>query len=164
MRKLLLFVFMISAVVQGQTKPTDLNSLTETESKTFADQIAGNSATKWELISAKENSKGTYYTVKYINAAMSKETKEGVRNGDSCDDCLKVTFTVLNADTKTFKFYEVAGKYSDLFPTWKSVFRPDADINKTVEDFGSQELISKPDRINFKFKKGDTFWQIVNWS
>lgn len=161
---ILIAMLLFLVVAHAQTKPVSLNSLNETEAKTFAYQVAGNSATKWELVSAKENSKGTYYTVKYINSALSKETKEGVRNGDSCDDCLKVTFTVLNPGTKTFKFYEVAGKYSDLFPTWKGIFRPDADINKTVEDFGSQELISKPDRINFKFKKGDTFWQIVNWS
>jgi len=158
MKKLLLLAtLLIGLLVSAQITPKELNNLTQEQANTFSNEIAINGKTKWEFVQAKENTKGDYYISTY----------------SSGEKTLKVIFHVYYEGqnkaleipgTKTYKFYEVWGSYLDLFPTWKKVFKPDAELEKTVDDFNSQELINRPEKINFKLKESDNQWHITNWS
>lgn len=157
MKKLLLLAtLLIGFLASAQFKPSQLRALTQEQANSFSNEIAINSKTKWEFIQAKENTKGNFYVASY----------------GSGEKTLKVIFNVyLEGEnkaleipgTKTYKFYEVWGSYLDLFPTWKKVFRPDAELEKTVDDYNSQELINRPEHINFKLKGSDDEWHITNW-
>jgi hypothetical protein len=170
----LLALIVVSTLSSAQNiTPEQLNQMTVEAARGFADQLANSGKTKWEYLYQAENSQGKYFSVKYVNSSLSAEDKEHARKKEWCDSCLTVTFVVYhdgeNRDleipgVKTYKFYEVYGKYLDLFPTWKQVFRPDADLEKTIDDYDSQELISRPKGIKFKFRKEQDIWQIRNWS
>lgn len=143
--------------MQAQLKPQDLKALTQEQANTFAKELATNSKTAWELESAKENTNGNYYIVNYAAG----------------DKTFKIIYNVYHKGenkaleipgVKTYKFYEVWGSYLDLFPTWQKVFRPDANLEKTVDDYNSQELINRGENINFKLKGSDDQWHIRNWS
>lgn len=153
----LLAALLISSFIQAQFNPQQLKSLTQEQANAFAKEIVTNAKTQWEFVQAKENTNGDYYVASY----------------SSGEKTFKIVFNVFYegqnkaleiAGTKTYRFYEVRGSYLDLFPTWKKVFRPDAELEKTVEDFNSQELINRPAHINFKLKGSDDEWQITNWS
>jgi len=158
MKKLLLLAALLIAIfASAQFTPKELNKLTQDQANSFANEIAINGKTKWEFVQAKESTNGDYYVSSY----------------SSGEKTLKVIFNVyLEGENKaleipgikTYKFYEVWGSYLDLFPTWKKVFKPDAELEKTVDDFNSQELINRPEHINFKLKGTDDQWQITNWS
>lgn len=158
MKKLLLtLTLLIGFIANAQFKPQDLKALTQDQANNFAKELATNGKTLWEFDSAKENTKGNYYIVNYI---AGEKTFKVIYNVyfEGENKALEVP------GTKTYKFHEVSGSYLDLFPTWKKVFRPDAELEKTVDDFNSQELINRTDKINFKLKGQDNTWSITNWS
>ncbi|MFV8392765.1 hypothetical protein [Flavobacterium sp. LB2P6] len=158
MKKLILLTaLLISSFSQAQFKPEQLKSLTQEQANTFANEIATNAKTQWEFIQAKENTNGDYYVASYSSGEKTFKIVFNVYY-EGQNKALEI------AGTKTYRFYEVRGSYLDLFPTWKKVFRPDAEIEKTVDDFKSQELINRPAKINFKLKGSDDEWQITNWS
>lgn len=151
---------LISGLFFGQTMT--LTGINEAQAKTVADLIASGSSTKWEFLSAKKNGTGDYYSVRYVNAALAKDVKEGIAAGDPCDDCLKVTFH--RSNTGELRFYQVVGKYDDLIGGWQKLFRPDADRTKTKSDDTSQELQVAAD-VRYKFKKdADDAWSIRRWN
>lgn len=158
MKKLLLLtVLLISFFTQAQFKPEQLKSLTQEQANAFSNEIAKNAKTKWEFVQAKENTKGDYYIASYGSGEKTFKIVFNVYY-EGQNKALEI------AGTKTYRFYEVRGSYLDLFPTWKKVFRPDAELEKTVDDFNSQELINRAEKINFKLKGSDDEWQITNWS
>ncbi|KIA86596.1 hypothetical protein [Flavobacterium sp. AED] len=158
MKKLILLIaLLVSSFTQAQFRPEQLKSLTQAQANSFANDVATNAKTQWEFVQAKESLNGDYYIVSY----------------SSGEKTFKIVFNVFYegqnkaleiVGTKTYRFYEVWGSYLDLFPTWKKVFRPDAELEKTVDDFNSQELINRPAKINFKLKGSDDEWHITNWS
>lgn len=158
MKKLLLLtVLLISSFIQAQFKPEQLKSLTQVQANAFANEIATNAKTQWEFVQAKENTNGDYYVASYSSGEKTFKIVFNVYY-EGQNKALEIP------GTKTYRFHEVWGTYLDLFPTWKKVFRPDAELEKTVEDFKSQELINRPANINFKLKGSDDEWHITNWS
>lgn len=158
MKKLIvLAALLISSFIQAQFKPEQLKSLTQEQANAFANEIAINAKTQWEFIQAKENTNGDYYVASYSSGEKTFKIVFNVYY-EGQNKALEI------AGTKTYRFYEVRGSYLDLFPTWKKVFRPDAELEKTVDDFNSQELINRAEKINFKLKGSDDEWQITNWS
>jgi hypothetical protein len=140
--------------------------------KSFSNDIAKNSKTKWELLNVFENEQKGYCIVSYIDGSMPTSYKEEVRNKKtSCEKCLEVNFLLFfegeNKDLdikgiKQYRFRNVSGKYLDLFPTWKNTFRPDADMEKTVDDYSSKELVQKAIGIRYKLEKQGDIWTIAN--
>lgn len=157
MKKLLLLTALLIAFLgQAQFAPGNLKELTQADANAFAREIAANAKTSLEFLTAKENTKGDYYIV----------------NFGSGEKKLKVVFNVyLEGENKaleiqgikTYRFREASGTYLDLFTSWKKIFRPDVDIEKTIDDINSQELINRADGINFKLKGQDSYWTITNW-
>jgi hypothetical protein len=157
MKKLLLLAtLLIGFLAQAQFTPGQLKELTQEQAIDFANEIAVNAKMPLQLIQAEENTKGDYFVANY-----------GIG-----ENTLKVVFTVFYkgenkaleiAGVKTYRFYEASGSYLDLFPIWKKVFRPDVNLEKTVSDFNSQELINRAANINFKLKGEDDQWRITNW-
>ena len=134
-----------------------LQSMTQEGAKSFADQIANDAKTEWTYKGSSESTDGTKCWFSYMNG---KETFNVI---------FKIYYTDENKaleipGVKTYKFYQVSGSYLDLFPTWKKVFRPDADLEATVDDLKSQELLNKAENINFKLKGSDDEWQLRNWN
>ncbi len=158
--KLVLYLLIPTLTIAQNLK---IENLSEPEARNLADQVISLSVNKWEFVSAKETKSGEYFNIKYIDSSQPKEVKDGVKNGDSCDDCLKVSFKI-DSKSRKLKFNEVWGDYQDLFPAWQKYFRPDADQQKTENDLDSQELIDKPAGVNVKFKKDQESWHITNWS
>jgi len=158
MTNILLFIaLLITSFIQAQFKPQELKNLTQDQANAFAKELATNSKTPWEFTKAAENTNGNYYIVNY---AAGDKTFKIIYNvyHEGENKALEI------AGVKTYKFYEVWGSYLDLFPTWQKVFRPDVELEKTVDDYKSQELINRPENINFKLKGSDDQWHITNWS
>jgi hypothetical protein len=152
-----LIALLITSFIQAQFKPEQLKALTQDQANDFAKEIATNAKTQWAFVEAKENTKGDYYVASYGSGEKTFKI------------IFKVYFEGQNKaleipGIKTYRFYEVRGSYLDLFPTWQKVFRPDATLEKTVDDINSQELINRPAHINFKLKGSDDQWHITNWS
>lgn len=157
MKKLLLIAtLLIGFLAQAQFTPGQLKQLTLKQATAFANEVAANAKTPLEFVEAKENTKGNYFIANYGTG----------------DHKLKVVFVIYNEGenkaleiegTKTYRFYEASGSYLDLFPTWKKMFRPDVNLENTVNNINSQELVSRKDNINFKLKGQDEFWRITNW-
>lgn len=152
-----------------------LSKLDESGAREFAENVAANGKTKWEFLKVKENIKQRGYIVIYIDASATEEIKVIARTSNeySGQKHLEVSFTVYYegenlaleiAGIKKFKFNNVDGKYLDLFPVWKKIFKTDAELEKTVDDINSQELKNRPANINFKLKGTDDEWHITNWS
>lgn len=152
-----------------------LSKLDESGAREFAENVATTGKTKWEFLKVTENVKARSYIVIYIDASATEEIKAVAKKSNEYNDKahLEVYFTVYYegenialevAGTKKFKFNKVRSKYLDLFPVWKKVFRPDAELEKTVDDFNSQELRRVPEKINFKLKESGGEWNITNWS
>lgn len=151
-----------------------LSKLEESGAREFAENVATTGKTKWEFLKVTENIKARAFTVIYIAASATAEEK-AIANKSSdfgTQKHLDVIFTVYYegenlaleiAGTKKLKFNKVQSKYLDLFPVWKKVFRPDAELEKTVDDFKSQELVNRREKINFKLKGEDDQWYITNW-
>jgi hypothetical protein len=154
---LLLTALLIGVFVQGQLKPQQLKSLTQEQAIAFSNEIATNAKTKWEFVQAKENTKGDYYVASYGSGEKTLEIVFNVYY-EGQNKALEIP------GIKTYRFYEVWGSYLDLFPTWKKVFRPDVELEKTIDDFSSQELINRSSEIHFKLKGSDNEWHISNWS
>lgn len=159
MKKLFTIVvtILICSFVEAQFKPQDLRELTQEQANEFSREVATNAKTQWTFVGAQENAKSNYYIVNY---AAGEKTLKVIYN---------IYFSGENKaleipGVKTYKFYQVSGSYLDLFPTWKKVFRPDADLEATVDDLKSQELLNKAENINFKLKGSDDQWQLRNWN
>jgi hypothetical protein len=151
-----------------------LQKLDESGGKLFADKVASFGKTKWEFIKIIENEKKGFYRVKYIDSSTPIDLKEKIINGtEECDLCLNVDFLVYfegeNKDLeikgiKKYRFREVSGKYLDLFPVWKNIFRPDVSIETTLNDYSSQELVQKVIGIRYKLVKQGEKWTLANYS
>jgi hypothetical protein len=153
-----------------------LSKLDEPGAREFAENVAANGKTKWEFLKILESTKQRLYIIVFIDASATEEMKAIARKSDdySGQNHLDVSFTVYYegenpsleiAGTKKFKFNNVSGKYLDLFPIWKKVFRPDVELEKTIDDFSSQELRHRPQGIIFKIQnKQDNLWELSNWS
>jgi len=153
-----------------------LSKLDESGAREFAENIATNGKTKWEFIKVIESIKQRVYIIVYIDAAATEEMKAIARKSEeySGQKHLDVRFSVYYegenpsleiVGTKKFKFNSVFGKYLDLFPVWKKVFRSDVELEKTIDDFSSQELRHRPQGIVFKIQnKEDNLWELSNWS
>jgi diacylglycerol kinase family enzyme len=134
-----------------------LKSLTQEQANAFANEITTNAKTQWKFNQAKENTTGNYYVVSYGSGEKTFDIVFNVYY-EGQNKALEIP------GVKTYKFYEVWGSYLDLFPTWKKVFRHDVDLEKTIDDYKSQELINRTENVNFKLKGSDDQWHIRNWS
>lgn len=158
MKKIVLLVaLLIGFLAQAQFTPGQLKELTQEQATAFSKEIATDAKTPLEFVEAKENTKGNYYVINYSTGEKK----------------IKVIFNVFYKGEnkaleikgeKIYRFYQAFGTYLDLFPTWKKIFKPEAELEKTVDDFNSQELISRPDKINYKLKGQYDQWSITNWS
>jgi hypothetical protein len=179
MKKLLLLsALLIGAFVQAQDSKyiKALDTLDNESARIFADQVTANSKNHWEYLRIDETTKSpeNYYEVVYIPTDAvdkNKKTKPFVK----CDECIKVRFYIYslgeNKDleikgARTLRFSDVSGRYLDLFPIWQKVFRPDVTLDKTIEDFKSQQLKIKNPKIDYRFykKNSDNDWYIHNYS
>lgn len=164
---ILLSALLITAIFHAQQTKFNLNHLSETDAMDFAAQIAKNSQTKWEFFQVKDNSRTKYFVVEYINSELPKDRKNEVKNGDVCESCMSVVFTkhqYSETSEKWLKFYNVSADYLDIFPTWKNVFKPDADFDKKPTDYDSQQSSNNSERSNYKLSQNGNFWTITNWS
>jgi hypothetical protein len=172
---LLLFSLFIQA--QDLKYIKSLDSLNNQTARVFADQVVSDSKTKFEFLRIDEttNNPENYHEVVYIPAdAVNKEKK--AKPFVICDECIKVKFYVYNAGenkelerkgVKTLRFSEVSGRYLDLFPVWKKIFKPNVDVEKTLEDFKSQKLKEKNPNLDYRFYKNnisENNWYIHNYS
>ncbi|MCK8143190.1 hypothetical protein MW871_14970 [Flavobacterium sp. I-SCBP12n] len=158
MKKIIsIILLIIGFFAQAQFTPGQLKELTQKQATALSNEIANNSKSPLVFVEAKENTKGDYY----------------VMNFGTGENMLKVVFNVFYKGEnkaleikgeKIYRFYQAFGTYLDLFPTWKKIFKPEAELEKTVDDFNSQELIDKSDKVNFKFKGEGKQWSITNWS
>lgn len=152
-----------------------LGSLNEETSRKFADEVALNGKTQWEFFKIIEDIEHRVYVIVYLDKSLPNETIVGLKNGKitDCSNCLKIRFTTYYQSEnksleikgkKTFKFDKVYGKYLDLFPVWKKIFRPDVELESTVSNYGNRELRHRPSGIIFKFEDETDYWQLSNWS
>lgn len=148
-----------------------LSKMTEASAREFADKIAFSGKTKRDFLVTKENTNA--YVIKYINQNIDAATRGEILKGNiDCTECMTVSFYIYYngenkaleiAGVKALKFNDVWGSYLDLFPVWKSIFKPDADLEKTVGDWRSKEVIHRPTNVNFKFNENNNYWKIVNF-
>jgi hypothetical protein len=148
-----------------------LSKMTETTAREFADRIAFSGKTKREFFIIKENSR--MYVIKYIDKNVNAVTRDQILKGNiDCKECMNVSFYIYYKGenkaleipgVKALKFNDVWGRYLDLFPVWKNVFKPEADIESTVGDYKSKEVIHRPTNVNFKFNESDSQWQILKF-
>lgn len=142
--------------------------------KSFSDKIANSGKTKWELSNVLEDELRGYCGVVYVDQSKPKEYKDDIQKRKiRCDDCLVVNYLLYfdgeNKDLeikgiKQYRFNSVSGKYLDLFPTWQSVFKPNATLETTIEDYNLQELSQRTIGVSYWFRKTATIWTISNHS
>jgi hypothetical protein len=178
-KTLLLLFFMFYGFTQAQDFAyiKSLNSLNNESARIFSDQVVADSKTKYEFLRIDETTKKSgenSYEVVYIPIdAVDKAGKE--KPFVMCDECLKVRFVIYslgeNKDleikgVRRLFFDEVSGRYLDLFPVWKKIFKPNADVEKTLDDYDSRQLDIKEPRINYKFSRRniENNWFIHNYS
>jgi hypothetical protein len=154
-----------------------LDSLNNESARAFADQVILDSKTKFEFLRIDETTKNpeNFHEVVYIPIdAVDKDRKKSPFV--ICDECIKVKFYIYYAGenkdlekkgVRALRFDEVSGRYLDLFPVWKRIFKPAAEVEKTLEDFRSQQLKQKSPNIDYRFYKNSNIennWYIHNYS
>ncbi|AOW08729.1 hypothetical protein [Flavobacterium gilvum] len=149
-----------------------LEKLDQNAVRAFADQVANSGKTKWEFVKTIEDEKKGYCSVKYIDSSIPSDLKEKIIKGiESCDKCLYVDFGLYfegeNKDLeikgiKKYRFRDVSGKYLDLFPTWQKTFRPDVQLEQTLNDYNNRELVHKAVGIRYKLEKQGEIWTLTN--
>lgn len=179
MKKLLLLTsLLLGTFIQAQDLKyiKSLDSLNNESAREFADKVVLNSKTKYEYLRIDETTKEpeNYHEIVYVPVDLVNKAKK-VQPFVICDECIKVRFYVYNAGenkpleikgTRTLRFSEVSGRYLDLFPVWKNIFRPDVILEKTLEDFRSQQLKKGNPTIDYRFykKNNENSWYIHNYS
>jgi hypothetical protein len=174
---LLLLFFMFYGLAQAQDYAyiKSLDSLNNESARAFADQVVVDSKTKYEFLRIDETTKSreNSYEVVYIPIdAINKDKK--AKPFVSCDECLRVKFIIYfsgkNEDlempgVKTLGFSEVIGSYMDLFPVWKKIFNPKADLEKALDSIRSRELINAKPRLDYRFYKSEPqgHWSIYHY-
>lgn len=160
MKTLLLTLFIsISSILYAQdtTYLQSLNNMNETEAKRFAATLGNN---EYNILGTKQSTKSAYYVV-----YLTKDDKADSSDLKSCESCIKVVYySYGKAPNKTYKFYKVAGDYDVLFPTWQTLFKPDATYQATLTQYDLQRIEDKTKNINFDFKPNNNTWQLQNWN
>lgn len=178
-KTLLLLFFMFYGFTQAQDFAyiKSLNSLNNESARIFSDQVVADSKTKYEFLRIDETTKKSgenSYEVVYIPV----DAPDKVRKAQPflmCDECIKIRFAIYylgeNIDLekpgmRTLGFSEVSGRYLDLFPVWKKIFKPNADVEKTLNDIKTQELRNKEPKIDYRFyqRNSENNWYIHNYS
>lgn len=173
----LLLMFSMFSQAQDLKYIKSLDSLNNQTARFFADQVVLDSKTKFEFLRIDEttNNPENYHEVVYIPVdALNKEKK--AKPFVICDECIKVKFYIYSAGEnkelekkgiRALRFDEVSGRYLDLFPVWKKIFKPNVDLEKTIEDFRSQQLKEKTPNLDYRFYKNnisENNWYIHNYS
>lgn len=152
-----------------------LGSLNEETARKFADEIALGGKTQWEFLKISEDIEHRVYAIVYLDISLPNETITGLKKGTitDCSNCLKIRFNTYYQGenkaleikgVKAFKFDKVYGRYLDLFPIWKKVFRPDVELEATVSAYENRELRHRSSGIIFKLQDETDYWQLSNWS
>ena len=61
------------------------------------------------------------------------------------------------------RFHSVKSKYLNVFPTWKTFFDPNAELENTLKVF-SPRYENTQNKLRFYLKKYNDLWEISNWS
>ena len=173
MKKIYLFLFFLITLVgnaQDFTTFQKLRNLSKDEAVDFANKISGNIRKHFVYGDSRETERALI--VSLINIDADKE-KVLARPYDYPDDIVDVYFTKFHdgenksleiEGTTKYKFYKVKMKYLDLFPTWKEFFQPNADLEKTVDNFQMRDARIKENKLDwlYKFNELDKgIWEIT---
>lgn len=150
------------------------NELTHEKTLELANEIGSLTRNDWVFL--KERERKNMMAITLIKEELGPNIIEAVKNGNKTaddEDLLVITFDIkykgANKDleiegAKVYSFKKVSGKYLDLFPFWKKEFNPDADVEKTLNDYNSREVVDKNTKAKFKLEEFGGSWRIYNWS
>jgi hypothetical protein len=174
MKKLLLITLFITSFTYAQDIAfiDGLDKMDFDQAKSFANEIAASSRSKWIPLYDKENDKSI--AIWYVDASLNPEQINKIKTGKSlCEtgECLKVSFITFyegenkNLEirgTKKYKFNTVVMKYLDIFPIWQKYFQPSADVNTLPNVYKLQNY--KQGNLLYKFKEENTpYWSLTKF-
>lgn len=164
--------FLIILFICGFTQAQDFEYLESLKSIETIDQaeklakdIASYSKNKMRLYKQKDFSDRGIYVFKFVPADLTDDQVSEMDNIDK--EFIQVRFLYFNVGEnkdleikgkKTFKLSEVQTKYLNLFPYWQKYFKPEANLERTIEDHKSQRLAQNG--IEAYISKRDDIWTL----
>jgi len=177
-------LLMFSLFVQAQSQDIgylkNLNKCDENFARQFSDLVANNCKTKYQFYGIVKSVKRSTYTIVYIPENSTEAEKQNIKEFESTKEyqdfeypnCLSVHFYTFNdgenidfqiKGVEKLKFHTVKSKYLNIFPTWKTLFDPTADVENTLKVF-SPKYENIQNKLKFYLKKNNDLWEINNWS
>lgn len=171
MRKLIILIaFIVGSSVSaqdyniiGQLKSTDFDN-----SLKLADNMKSMAKNSYHLFKYHEFEQERILKIVYAPEGV---TDEQLKQSKDYSNCMVIEFVVyfdgrnLDLDKqgeKKYKLSKVSGKYLDVFPIWKSWFVPSADVEKTLTNSDSRELLDYDKNIQFYIQKQANTWTLRN--
>jgi hypothetical protein len=171
MKKLLLLLTLTFSIFsQGQDYETiaRLQSTNFDDAIKIANDINGMAKNKYHLYKYHE-----FENERILKFVFAPEgvTDEQLNASNDYSNCLtlqfKIRFEGENKDleivgVKKYVFDKMNGKYLDLFPVWKNWFKKESDIENTLKDIESRELIDYSKKISYYLQRNGADWILIN--
>jgi hypothetical protein len=140
----------------------------------IAEQFVSPANGKFRLYNTKESYNAGILRFRFVQKEL---TDEDLKNGNFTEAqrqaFITIDFSFYNAgedvnaprpDSVTYKLNEITAAYDDLFPIWKSFFKPQADYETAKTDTKSQYLKDPEKKIDIYIFHTESGWALRNLS
>ncbi|AWA30454.1 hypothetical protein HYN48_10350 [Flavobacterium magnum] len=140
----------------------------------IAEQLVATANGKFRLYTTKESYNAGILRFRFVQSELSdNDLKNGNFTEAQRQAFITIDFSFYNAgedvnaprpESVTYKLNEITAAYDDLFPIWKTFFKPHAEYELAKTDARSQYLKDAEKRIDIYIFHAESGWALRNLS